>query len=73
MKILTHLKPFVDGSISVFNAYLLFQLINIKSELQREKDYFLKFREQEKATNEDIDKRLKKLEIQACKRWSTWS
>lgn len=73
MDLLTDLKPFIDGSISIFNTYLLFQLMSIKTELQREKEYFLKFREQEKNTNDDINRRLNKLEIQASKRWSTWS
>jgi hypothetical protein len=72
MEILTELKPFIDGSISIFNTYLLFQLINIKAEMQREKEYFLKFREEERTNNDNLDRRLKKIEIQAARRWSTW-
>ena len=72
MESLSQLTPFLNGGISAFNLYVLFRIITIEKELEREKKFFSTFKENEKKTNQDLDQRLRDLEIQAAKRWSTW-
>lgn len=72
MDFLSQLTPFLNGGMSAFNLYVLFRIISIEKEVEREKQFFLNFRENEQQTNENLDARLKQLEFQAAKRWSTW-
>lgn len=72
MESLSQLTPFLNGGISAFNLYVLFRIITIEKELEREKKFFSTFREKEQKTNEDLESRLRGLELQAAKRWSTW-
>ncbi len=72
MESLSQLTPFLNGGISAFNLYVLFRIVTIEKEVEREKQFFLKFKENEKQTNQNLDQRLKDLEMQAAKRWSTW-
>lgn len=64
--------PLIEGSFSIINVVILLQIAHIKREIDREKAYFLKFMDEEKHNNKNLDTRLKKLEIQAARRWSTW-
>lgn len=72
MENFTELLPLIEGGMSIFNVLILIQISNIKKNIEREKNYFIEFVKQEKQNNNDLDHRLKKLEIQAAKRWSTW-
>ena len=72
MDFLSQLTPILNGGMSAFNLYVLFRIITIEKEVEREKQFFLNFRENEQQTNENLDARLKQLEFQAAKRWSTW-
>lgn len=72
MENFTELLPLIEGGMSVFNVIILMQISSIKKEIEREKQYFIGFANQENKHNEDLDNRLSKLEIQAAKRWSTW-
>ena len=72
MDFLSQLTPILNGGMSAFNLYVLFRIITIEKEVEREKQFFLNFRENEQQTNENLDARLKRLEFQAAKRWSTW-
>ena len=72
MDFLSQLTPFLNGGISAFNLYILFRIVTIEKEVEREKQFFLNFREKEQKTNENLETRLKNLEFQAAKRWSTW-
>ena len=72
MDFLSQLTPFLNGGMSAFNLYVLFRIITIEKEVEREKQFFLNFRKNEQQTNENLDARLKQLEFQAAKRWSTW-
>lgn len=62
----------IEGGMSVFNIIILLKIADIKKEIERERNYFIDFQNREKEHNEDLDKRLTKLEIQAARRWSTW-
>jgi len=72
MDFVNEILPIVGGSVSIMNCLILFQIHNIKQEIDREKQNFLNFVESEKQQNQDLNKRLTKLEIQAARRWSTW-
>ena len=72
MDFLSQLTPILNGGMSAFNLYVLFRIITIEKEVEREKQFFLNFRENEQQTNENLDARLKQLEFKAAKRWSTW-
>lgn len=72
MENLTDILPLIEGGMSIFNVLILMQISNIRKDIEREKNYFIKFAEQEKNNNTELDSRLTKLEIQAARRWSTW-
>ena len=72
MENLTELLPLIEGGMSIFNVLIMVQISGIKKDIEREKQYFMEFINQEKNHNEDLDGRLKKLEMQAARRWSTW-
>ena len=58
MDFLSQLTPFLNGGMSAFNLYVLFRIITIEKEVEREKQFFLNFRENEQQTNENLDARL---------------
>ena len=72
MENFTELLPLIESGMSIFNVIILMQISSIKKEIEREKQYFIQFANKEKNHNDNLDCRLKKLEIQAAKRWSTW-
>ena len=72
MELLSDLSPFINGGCSIFNMYILFRIITIEKEVEREKKFFLDFRKNEQETNKDIEVRLRRIEMELSKRWSTW-
>ena len=72
MDFITEIIPIVGGSVSIINCLILFQIHSIKQEIAREKKSFLDFVQEEKKHNQELDKRLTSLELQAARRWSTW-
>lgn len=72
MDILSNITPFVNGGFSAFNLYILFRIMSIEKEVEREKKFFLDFRNNEDAMNKELDQRLRNLELECHKRWSTW-
>lgn len=72
MESLSEILPLIEGGMSIFNVIILLKIADIKKEIEREKKYFIDFVNQEKEHNDNLDKRLNKLEIQAARRWSTW-
>ena len=72
MDFLSQLTPFLNGGISAFNLYVLFRIVTIEKEVAREKEFFTTFRENEQETNKELDSRLRSIEIECNKRWSTW-
>ena len=72
MEILSEISPFINGGISAFNLYILFKIISIEKEVERERKYFLEFRKGEQETNKELDCRLRAIEKQAAKRWTTF-
>lgn len=72
MENFTELLPLIEGGMSIFNVLILIQISNIRKDIEREKNYFIKFVQEEKQNNNELDDRLKNIEMQAAKRWSTW-
>ena len=72
MEILSEISPLINGGISAFNLYILFKIVSIEKEVERERKYFLEFRKGEQETNKDLDNRLRAIEKQAAKRWTTF-
>lgn len=72
MDLISGISPIINGSISIFNVYVLFRIISIEKEVEREKKFFLEFRKQEKETNKELDLRLRAIEKQAARRWTTF-
>ncbi len=72
MDIFSLLTPVINGSVSAFNLYILFRIITIEKELERERKFFLDFRINEQKTNQEINNRLLNIEMELSKRFSTW-
>ena len=72
MEILSEISPLINGGISAFNLYVLFRIISIEKEVEREKKFFLEFKKNESETNKDLDNRLRAIEKQAARRWTTF-
>lgn len=72
MDILSDISPLFNGGCSLASAYMLFRIISIEKELERERKFFIEFRKNEAQTNQDLDRRLRNLELECHKRWSTW-
>ena len=72
MDFLPDLSTILNGGISAFNLFFLLRLRNLEQELERERKFFLDFRKKETQTNQDLDQRLKNIEFECYKRWSTW-
>lgn len=72
MDLLSNITPFLNGGFSAFNLYILFRIINIEKEVEREKKFFLDFRNNEQRTNQELNGRLLDIEVELSKRFSTW-
>ena len=72
MDILSNITPVINGGFSAFNLYILFRIMSIEKEVERERKFFLEFRKNEAQMNQELDKRLRNLELECHKRWSTW-
>ncbi len=72
MDFISEISPLINGGISAFNLYILFKIISIEREVERERKFFLEFRNKEQETNKSLDARLRNIEIECYKRWSTW-
>ena len=72
MDILSNITPVINGGFSAFNLYILFRIMSIEKEVERERKFFLEFRKNEAQMNQELDKRLRSLELECHKRWSTW-
>ena len=70
MDILSDISPYINGGFSVFNLYILFRIITIEKEVEREKRFFLDFRKNEAETNKELDSRIRKIEFKIAKIWS---
>ena len=73
MDFLSDISPVLNGGFSAFNLYILFRIMNIEKEVEREKGFFLDFRKNEEQTNQDIIGRLFDIEFELSKRFSTWN
>lgn len=72
MDMLSSISPIVNGGFSVFNLYILFRIMTIEKEVEREKKFFLNFRQNEQKTNQELNNRLLDIEMELSKRFSTW-
>ena len=73
MDILSNISPFFNGGCSLASAYMLFRIMTIEKEVEREKKFFLEFRNNEHKTNQNINGRLLNIEMELSKRFSTWN
>ena len=72
MDLLNDITPFVNGGLSAFNTYIMFRILMIEKDVERERKSLSLFRENEQETNKELDNRLRKIEVELSKRWSTW-
>ena len=72
MDILSNITPLINGGFSAFNLYILFRIMSIEKEVEREKKFFLEFRNNETKTNRELNNRLLDIEMELSKRFSTW-
>lgn len=83
MEALTTFLPIIEGSLSIFNVFMLFSLWQLKQEVEREKKYNSEFIRREEINNKELNtvifqlqkefnQRLLKIEMGLAKRWSTW-
>ena len=70
MDILSDISPIFNGGCSLASAYMLFRIMSIEKEVEREKKFFLEFRDNEAETNKDLDSRIRAIEFKLAKIWS---
>ena len=72
MDFLSDISPVLNGGFSAFNLYMLFRIMNIEKDVEREKKFLLNFRESEQETNKDFSTRLMKIEMFLSRFNSNW-
>ena len=72
MDISSDASTYVNGTLSIFNAYVLFRVVTVEKDVARKEKNFLDFRSNEQRTNKELDSRIRKFENYLSRFSSNW-